>query len=113
MSRDLDSVVADAVRGGFVVESRSATAVVVKRQQTSPALVLGRLAVILFFTVFGIALGALAPVAYVFLLIPLAVVVLWVVAARQPPARYRLTVDTNGDRFANGSETPLPKTSEI
>ena len=98
MSRDLDSVVADAVRGGFVVESRSATAVVVvKRQQTSPALVLGRLAVILFFTVFGIALGALAPVAYVFLLIPLAVVVLWVVAARQSPARYRLTVDTNGD----------------
>ena len=31
------------------------------------------------------------------LLIPLAVVVLWVVAARQSPARYRLTVDANGD----------------
>ena len=98
MSRDLESAVADAVDGGFVVESRNAsTVVIVKRQQTSAVLVLGRLAVILFFTVFGIALGALAPVAYVFLLIPLAVVVLWVVAARQSPARYRLTVDANGD----------------
>ncbi len=98
MSRDLDSVVADAVRGGFVVESRSGSAVViVKRQQTSAGLVLGRLAVIVFFAAFGLALGALTPVAYIFLLIPLAVIVLWVVAARKPPARYRLTIDPNGD----------------
>lgn len=98
MSRDFESAVADAVDGGFVVESRNAsTVVIVKRQQTSAVLVLGRLAVILFFTVFSFGLGALAPVAYIFLLIPLAVIVLWVVAARMPPARFRLTVDTNGD----------------
>lgn len=98
MSRDLDSVVADAVHGGFVVESRSgSTVVIVKRQQTSAVLVLGRLAVIVFFTAFGFALGALAPVAYIFLLVPLAVIVLWVVAAGTPPARFRLTVETNGN----------------
>lgn len=97
MNADLEAIVATAVRDGFTIESRTSTTVTLtKRPASTTPLVLGRIAVISFFAAFGVAMGRLAPVAYVFLLIPLAVIVLWVVAARKQ-TRIQIYVNDQGE----------------